>query len=203
MKKTVSLFICFIMLLALVGCAGTKADTPNEQGSNNTPEPTVTNTPGEKPTSEIAEVGGTDNPDSILVEVKPQCTPAYGVSFRLPSDWTYEVMQTDDDPTSNVTVSIRPIAPGMEGEITFYCSGGMFGVCGTGLEQKDIIFNGHEAWQGFYDGSPLWDFICLKDIAGCAIINSAENWYEDYEDVIHQILSTVEFVYCGTEGDPM
>lgn len=31
------------------------------------------------------------------------------------------------------------------------------------------------------------------------IINSAENWYEEYEEEINKILSTVEFVYYETD----
>ena len=129
-----------------------------------------------------------------LIEVKPQCPPSYGISFRLPTDWTYEVVQTDDAPTSGLVVSIRPVFPGTEGVITLQHSKG-FGVCGTGLVQKDIEFNGQPAWQGFYDGNALWSFICLKDPKDCVIINSAENWYEEYEEEINQILSTVEFVF--------
>lgn len=200
MKKTLIILLCLILQLALVGCAGTKADTQTEQSSNETPAPAVTDVLEGNLGTGVSEVGGADTPDGTSVVVKPQCPPAYGVSFRLPSDWTYEVEQTDDEPTSTVRVVIRPVEPGMEGEISFYCSDRMFGVCGTGLEQKDIIFNGHEAWQGFYDGSPLWNFICLKDLPGCAVINSAENWYEDYADVIDQILPTVEFVYYDSEN---
>jgi len=195
MKKTMILLICATMLLSLAACAGTKADTQVAQSGSETAGPTVIDTPTENADTGLSEIGGAAVPDMISVEVRPQHAPAYGVSFRLPSDWTYEAMQTDDDPTSDVRVVIRPIEPGAEGEISFSCSVGAFGVCGTGLEQKDITFNGHEAWQGFYDGNSLWDFICLKDLPGCAVINSAENWYEDYADVIDAILATVEFIY--------
>ena len=201
MKKTFILFICLSVLLSLIGCSGTKADT-NNQSAKQTPEPKVADMLEANPTPAPSENGGADTSDSILVEVKPKCAPAYGVSFSLPSDWTYEVEQTDDDPTSTVRVIIRPIEPGTEGEVSFYCSDAMFSVCGTGLEQKDIVFNGHEAWQGFYDGNPLWSFVCLKDLPGCAVINSAENWYEDYESVIDQILPTVEFIFYDVEDTP-
>ena len=224
MKKTLIMLFYVALLLTMAACAGTKANISNEQGGGETPTPAVVDSLDEDPTagvsepgrdeapepdvadeqednaaSAVSEVQGTIFPDGDLVAVEPRRVPAYGVSFRLPSDWTYDVAQTDDDTTSTVTVSIRPVESGMDGEITFYCSDSPFGVCGTGLEQKDIIFNGHEAWQGFYDGSPLWDFICLKDLEGCAVINSAGNWYEDYEEVIDQILSTVDFIYYGAE----
>ena len=223
MKKTLIMLFCTALLLIMAACEGTKVGISTEQGGSESttadadvllaegpaagvsepggdelPEPDVADEQEDNAASAVS-VEGTIFPDGDLVAVEPQRVPAYGVSFRLPSDWTYDVTQTDDDPTSTVTVSIRPAEPGMEGEMTFYCSDSPFGVCGTGLEQKDIIFNGHEARQGFYDGSPLWDFICLKDLEGCAVINSAKNWYEDYEEVIEQILSTVEFIYYGSE----
>ena len=224
MKKTLIVLFCATLLLTMAACAGTKADISTEQGGGEAPTPAVVDSPAEGSTAGVSEPGGdeapepdvadeqkenaaaavsevegTSFPDGDLVAVKPQRVPAYGVSFWLPSDWTYEATQTDDDPTSTVTVDIKPKAAGMEGAITFYCSDSPFGVCGIGLEQKDIIFNGHEAWQGFYDGSPLWDFICLKDLEGCAVINSAGDWYEDYEEVIDRILSTVDFIYYGSE----
>ena len=119
MKKTLIILLCLILQLALVGCAGTKADTQTEQSSNETPAPAVTDVLEGNLGTGVSEVGGADTPDGTSVVVKPQCPPAYGVSFRLPSDWTYEVEQTDDEPTSTVRVVIRPVEPGMEGEISF------------------------------------------------------------------------------------
>ena len=194
MKRMLLLPVCFLLLMILVGCSLVGASTAGRLDA----EPSVPSSPDvsepELPL-ENSEIGGADSPASVLVEVRPQYPPAWGVSFLLPADWSYEVVQTDDDPTSSVTVSIRPQGAEMESGISFHCSDGFFGVCGTGLEQKDIVFNGHEAWQGFYDGNSLWDFICLKDLPGCAVTNSAQNWYDDYTEEIEQILSTVNFVY--------
>ncbi len=144
-----------------------------------------------------ASDAGNNQFESEFIEIKPQCPPSYGVSFWLPKGWTYSGIQSDDDPTSDLVVSIRPDFPGTEGAITLQHMKG-FGVCGTGLIQKDIEFNGHPAWQGFYDGNTLWSHIILKDPKDCVIINNAENWYEEYEEEINQILSTVEFVYYET-----
>ena len=129
-----------------------------------------------------------------FIEVKPPCPPAYGITLSLPNDWVYEVVHSDDDPTGDLVVSIRPNKAGPEGAISISHSTG-FGVCGTGLVQKEIEFNGHPAWQGFYDGRSQWSFIVLQDPKDCVIINSAGDWYEEYADEIDRILSTVEFVY--------
>jgi hypothetical protein len=132
-------------------------------------------------------------PEGTLISVRPNCPPSCGVSLTLPDGWTYETVQEADDPTSCVTVSIRPEDAEGEGAISVSYRKG-FGVCGTGLVQKDVLFNGHEATMGFYDGSSLWSFICLKDPEDCVIINSAERWYAEYEEEIGRILSTVSFV---------
>lgn len=128
------------------------------------------------------------------VEIEPQCKPSMGISFGLPKGWSYEVTHSDDIPTSCTAVNLRPETAGAEGVITIeYVEG--FGVCGTGLEVKQIDFNGYEATQGFYDGNSLWSYIALKgDYKNCVIINSAE-WYEDYADTINKILSTIQFKY--------
>ena len=70
-----------------------------------------------------------------------------------------------------------------------------FGVCGTGLEQEEIVFNGHSAWKGTYDNSRYWSFIALQDdLRDCVVINSAaDTWYGDYEAIVNEILETVEF----------
>lgn len=194
MKRMLLLPVCFLLLMILVGCSWAGASTAGRPDAElSVPTSPAASEPGLTPAN--SETGGSDSPAFVHVEVQPQCPPAWGVSFLLPADWSYEVIQTDDDPTSSVTVSIRPQGADMEGSISFQCSNGFFGVCGTGLEQKDIVFNGHEAWQGFYDGNSVWDFICLKDLRGCAVTNTAQNWYDDFTDEIEQILSTVDFKY--------
>lgn len=127
-------------------------------------------------------------------EVEPQCKPSSGVSFELPYDWSYETVQTDDEPTSSVSVYIKPNAES-DGCITIEYTRDGLAFCGTGLERKDIDFNGHSAWKGTYDGSENWDFILLNDddYEGCAVLNQAYDWYNKYADEIEYILSTIEF----------
>ncbi|MBR0205916.1 MAG: hypothetical protein IJQ45_04125 [Clostridia bacterium] len=192
MKRLFIICICFMLLVAAVGCRAkiSSEAEPGDTVAQEQPAITQESVPVDVPVSDA----GNNQFEGDFIEVKPQCPPAYGITFRLPTDWVYEVIQSDDAPTSDLVVSIRPVFPGTEGVITLqHCDG--FGVCGTGLVQKDIVFNGHEAWQGFYDGQSLWSFIALKDPKDCVIVNSADNWYEEYEEEINQILSTVEFVY--------
>ena len=189
------MLLCIVLLVAFAGCRA-KTSSGIETGDTDAQDQTAVTQESIPVEATVSDVGS-DKLEGEFVEVKPQCPPSYGVSFWLPKGWTYSGMQSDDEPTSDLVVSIRPDFPGTEGAITLqHCDG--FGVCGTGLEQKDVVFNGHEAWQGFYDGNTLWSHIILKDPKDCVIINNAENWYEEYEEEINQILSTVEFVYYET-----
>ena len=195
MKRSFAILICLILILGFCACKST-ASTESQTGGEDVRNDNTSKNESVGISVPVSDVGS-DKFEGEFVEIKPQCPPSYGVSFWLPTGWTYSGMQSDDEPTSDLAVSIRPVSQGTDGAITLEHSKG-FGVCGTGLEQKDIEFNGHPAWQGFYDGNPMWTFICLKDPKDCVIINSAENWYKEYEDEINQILSTVEFVYYET-----
>ncbi|MBQ6426349.1 MAG: hypothetical protein IJJ92_06110 [Clostridia bacterium] len=192
MKRSFMILLCFSLLSAFSGCKPNPSPVVDAGKTVAQEQPAVTqeSAPANVPVSDV----GSNQFEGELIEVKPQCPPSYGVTFRLPADWTCEVIQSDDEPTSDLVVSIKPKQANSEGAISISHMTG-FGVCGTGLVQKEMEFNGHPARQGFYDGNALWSFIALEDPKDCVIMNSAENWYEEYEEEINQILSTVEFVY--------
>ena len=127
------------------------------------------------------------------VEVDSSTGSKKYISVMLPDDWKYEIVHSDDYPISDLTISIYPKERN-DGCISIgYMTG--FGVCGTGLEQEEIVFNGHSAWKGTYDNSGYWSFIALQDdLRDCVVINSAaDTWYGDYEAIVNEILETVEF----------
>lgn len=143
-------------------------------------------------TSALEEVADSD---IRLVEIVPPCRPSMGITLELPVGWSYELAQTCDEPTSSSSVYIKPDDSASEGRITVeYVEGGI-GVCGTGLEQKSIDFNGYKASQGTYSANDVWDFIMLEDeYFGCVILNDTE-LYKEYSETIDDILSTVRFEY--------
>ncbi len=188
MKKTVILLVLSALLAAGPGCRGKIPSGPD-------PDIAVpagqTEVPIQDPDAQTAHADpGTAG---TLVEVRPQSFPGYGISLRLPESWTYQVYGAGEP-----IVGIRPEGAGAEGEITLRHDE-RFGVCGTGLEQKEILFNGHKALQGFYDGQERWSFIVLDAPENGVIINSAGDWFPEYEEEIGQILSTVQFVYYGED----
>lgn len=143
-------------------------------------------------TSALEEVADSD---IQLVEIVPPCRPSMGITLELPVGWSYELAQTCDEPTSSSSVYIKPDDSASEGRIAVeYVEGGI-GVCGTGLEQKSIDFNGYKASQGTYSANDVWDFIMLEDeYFGCVILNDTE-LYKEYSETIDDILSTVRFEY--------
>lgn len=146
----------------------------------------------EESTAEISEVD--DEMQYEACSVRPQCAPSFGIDFELPYDWSYETVQTDDEPTSSISVSLKPDAEADGHIILEYTKGGI-GFCGTGLHQEDFNLNGHSAVKGTYDGSDRWDFILLNDeFEGCTVINDTNDWYDKYANEIEYILSTVEFI---------
>ena len=108
------------------------------------------------------------------------------VAFNLPDDWIYESVEDD-----GLRLKLKPKNEG-SGSVTIVVLQ-QFAVCGTGLTSEDVIFNGHEAWKGTYDHHPFWDFIHLKDLRGCAILNETEGWYTDHYDGISFIMNSIIF----------
>ena len=133
--------------------------------------------------------------ETAHVEVLPKHGPAYGISFDLPEGWTYEITQTDDEPTTTLSIILRPEAV-QNGDITLTYSK-YFAVCRNCVDLKDVSFNGLDAVQAMFIGHSRWDFITLKEHRGCVIINSAESWYDSYAEDIDALLSSVEFIRCA------
>ena len=127
------------------------------------------------------------------VEVDPSTGSKKYISLMLPEEWTYEIVNSEDYPISDLLISFHP-KDKTDGSISVgYMTG--FGVCGTGLEQEEIDFNGYGAWKGTYYNNTYWNFINLKDeYRDCVIINNAgDTWYADFEGVVDEILKTLEF----------
>lgn len=141
--------------------------------------------------TQLEEMGWEAEAQNVQAEVIPQCAPSTGISFELPAGWSYTSAQTEDEPTSSISAYLSPDNE-TEGTITIEYSKN-FAVCGTGLVQKPIDFNGYSASQCYYDGSENWSFIMLDgEYTDCVIINDAP-WYDDYANDIEKILSSVKF----------
>ncbi|MEE1030990.1 MAG: hypothetical protein U0L12_02490 [Ruminococcus sp.] len=121
--------------------------------------------------------------------------PEGQMRIRLPEDWEY--MKTEYSSESyHFGISFWPKGE-KEGKLSLYCYTSGFGVCGTGLEEKEITVAGMNAVQGTYDNHKVWDFISFRDsYENYAILNDgADAWWDSYRDEAMEILETIEFGY--------
>lgn len=202
MNRFRTMLCCLILMLCLPACRAAMTNTTDSQTEAISLSPeseekisVPSSTDQAEPNSDTYLSDAKTDHESALIHAEPQCKPSFGFSFSLPENWSYELVQTEDEPTDTVSALLYPGQDARNGGIVIEYTRG-FGVCGTGLEEKDINFNGHEAGQGFYDGNPVWSFIALKDdYRGCVILNQMENNWMKYEADIAQILSTVVFQF--------
>ena len=193
MKRKIIIILTVLCLTACGNSNSAAGEAEVVSASDNVSEViSATESTEKDETSALEEVADSD---IQLVEIVPPCRPSMGITLELPVGWSYELAQTCDEPTSSSSVYIKPDDSASEGRIAVeYVEGGI-GVCGTGLEQKSIDFNGYKASQGTYSANDVWDFIMLEDeYFGCVILNDTE-LYKEYSETIDDILSTVRFEY--------
>ena len=111
------------------------------------------------------------------------------ITLTIPYDWEYETERGNN--SGEYCISFWP-ADQTEGKIKmwYYTA---FGVCGTGLEEKEITVGEYEAWQGTNDNKKVWDFISFKGMPGSyvAMNEGANKWWSQYGDEAMRILSSV------------
>lgn len=193
MKRKIIIILTVLCLTACGNSNSAAGEAEVVSASDNVSE-VISDTESTENDETSALEEGADS-DVQLLEIVPPCRPSMGITLELPAGWSYELAQTCDEPTSSSSVYIRPDDSASEGRIAVeYVEGGI-GVCGTGLEQKSIDFNGYKASQGTYSANDVWDFIMLEDeYFGCVILNDTE-LYKEYSETIDDILSTVRFEY--------
>ena len=112
------------------------------------------------------------------------------IALTIPHDWEYETERGNN--SGEYCISFWP-ADQTEGKIKmwYYTA---FGVCGTGLEEKEITVGEYEAWQGTYDNKKVWDFISFRGMPGSyvAMNEGADKWWSQYGDEAMQILGTIK-----------
>ena len=112
------------------------------------------------------------------------------ITLSIPHDWKYETERGNS--SDEYCISFWP-ADQTEGKIKmwYYTA---FGVCGTGLEEKEITVGEYKAWKGTYDNKKVWDFISFKGMPGSyvAMNEGADKWWSQYGDEAMQILGSVK-----------
>ena len=193
MKRKIIIILTVLCLTACGNSDSAAGEAEVVSASDNVSE-VISDTESTENDETSALEEGSDS-DIQLVKIVPPCRPSMGITLELPAGWSYELAQTCDEPTSSSSVYIKPDDSASEGRIAVEYVGGGIGVCGAGLEQKSIDFNGYKASQGTYSANDVWDFIMLEDeYFGCVILNDTE-LYKEYSETIDDILSTVRFEY--------
>ena len=112
------------------------------------------------------------------------------ITLTIPYDWNYEIEHGDN--ADEYCIAFWP-KDQTEGKIKlwYYTA---FGVCGTGLEEKEITIGEYKARQGTYDDRKIWDFISFTGMPGSyvAMNEGADVWWSEYGEEAMQILSTAK-----------
>jgi len=130
------------------------------------------------------------------VNPKTQPTTVYesgqfsNISISIPYDWKYETEKGNSDGEYYIAFWPQDQTEGKL-KLWYYTA---FGVCGTGLEQKEITVGKYKAHQGTYDNKKVWDFISFRGMPGSyvAMNEGADKWWSQYGDEAMEILSTVK-----------
>ncbi|MCI9675000.1 MAG: hypothetical protein HFH06_04430 [Lachnospiraceae bacterium] len=150
------------------------------------------------------EAPGISNPE-------PQSAGAFTVQqeggagtlqVTLPEGWAYETFPEDSGQLRAGDYGIRFYPQGeSEGCIELgYIE--FFGVCGTGLEEKNVTLAGDAANIGTYDNHDYWDFIRFRGKNEGIVAQSydVKDWWQEYETQVLEILDTACLIQTDATG---
>lgn len=119
------------------------------------------------------------------------------LSLIIPEGWEYATHETAT-PTSDLAypffIEIWPEGRN-EGSILLACDEN-FGVCGTGLECKEVVIGGHSCSMGIYDNSDAWSFITIdveSDVDYFIWNYAQDSWWNEYGTEAMEILDTINY----------
>ena len=136
-----------------------------------------------KPVQEIIEPEETTFLSAVPVETKTVTleTEDHTVIFEIPVSFTCEDVNADQAKEILVRDGDREIVS---------VGTGLFGVCGTGLEEKKTVINEYDVTAGYYDGKDVWSFAVFRtDRPSVYVINHI--WEGDHTDA-DMILESVK-----------
>ena len=183
-------------VLATTGCGGVAtlplgSTQPVVDGTETTTEATEKTDEGASQT-DTQEVKGT---------TVTQPGPYGSITLTVPDGWEYRECSAGDDALFGSFYGIQICPKGQKGcvEVGYQ---DMFGVCGTGLEDKHETVAGADANIGYYDGSKIWSYVVFhgdneKIVAETWDVDAWWNLPADnsmsYGDQVMQILDTLQY----------
>lgn len=131
---------------------------------------------------------------TVLIDgVNPLTAPAlvsfgnefWNIEMKLPKNWVRE--ETEDG------YGIRFCPEGERGFLTVSHLQGGFGVCGTGLTEKETTVGKYQARAGSYSDFKNWDFVYLLDTAGDYVVlnNDGAYWINLYAEELEGVFESL------------
>lgn len=164
------IIICLVCLVLLCACGNTVSCPVEEE------EPAVSAEPEKV---ELGELSYIENSYGFVY-----------MSLGLPEGWDYELDEYDPEAYGFGIYFWHSDYP--EEKLHLYYTES-FGVCGTGLEEKEATLKGvGEVRVGTFDGREVWDFIYFTDAPGDYVLqNSGGDNYAAYGAELEAILDTI------------
>ncbi len=134
-----------------------------------------------------------ESKSDLIGTLYTQSGPYGELSITLPDRWDAECVGIDSEQSVGGLYGFilrKSECPDSQVTLSYYEP---FGVCGTGLVEKEITIAGCKACAGYYDGYDYWNFIYYKGACEgvVAVSGIAEKDEELYEEVL-TILDTVK-----------
>lgn len=191
-----------VILLTLTSCG---ADHITQNDDQNNPEMIETQNTGDdqmdshNTNTSVSGNPKSDSADDSLKGDRITQTGAYGmISLTVPERWGYKTCAANEAGLSmggDYGIIIYPKDHGEDGGHIEIAYASFFGVCGTGLETRELSLGGDQADAGYYDGSKIWNYVCYKgkNEGIVAYTYDVDKWWDAYKDDAMEILNTLEF----------
>lgn len=196
LKKSLGILTISLLTVMLSGCGSAQAADGTDSSVNDT-------------VSQDAEIVNvydvtpiTDTQDDTDENATTIGGPYGEISVTVPPTWIAEIAPVDSDLMMYglYGLILKPESAA-NGQIELFCTDS-FGVCGTGLEEKEMSLAGSTVCVGTYDGHEHWDFIVLKNGKPEIVAQHTDcsSWEDSMWDEALAILDTVTFDEEKTEG---
>lgn len=115
------------------------------------------------------------------------------MSLQIPEGWEYDIVKPGEIEYEDAGIHFWPKGE-KSGRLKLTYQGSGWGVCGTGLKEKQITLGNYAAVQGNYDNQEVWTFICFTDVPDTYVVlnEGADHWWGAFGAEAMEILSTVQ-----------
>ncbi len=199
MKKKIFMGVMLISALGLCAC-GSQNNKEEASSNENISDEAKTAAQSENTSDDTENATEGENvSDEIQVETTRVCVSGKDgeISIEVPDDWTYEICEEGSDKLisgMDYGIAIKPKDASEQEKVEI--GSGFVGWCGTGMEKETVPLAGVDADILYYDGSTVWEGICLSgDLEDINAVNYAVQgeWTKEQYDEAIDIVGTIEY----------